>query len=109
MTARFFVFAGIYLLSMTTRVTSNWCLQVFVWWVFLALIHSVLVFVLPYLSMTQDVAWGHGRVGDYLVVGNMIYTYVVVTVCLKAGQPQLHLSSLQTVWSGNVCVEQETD
>ena len=35
--------------------------------------------------MTQDVAWGNGRVGDYLITGNMIYTYVVVTVCVKAG------------------------
>ncbi|KAG7162172.1 Phospholipid-transporting ATPase IA-like [Homarus americanus] len=61
----------------------NW--KVFVWWVWLALVHSVLVFVLPYLSMTQDVAWGHGRVGGYLMTGNMVYTYVVITVCLKAG------------------------
>ena len=55
------------------------------WWVFLALFHSVMVFVLPYLFMTQDVAWHHGRVGGYLMVGNMVYTYVVITVCLKAG------------------------
>ncbi|XP_066951686.1 probable phospholipid-transporting ATPase IA isoform X4 [Macrobrachium rosenbergii] len=61
----------------------NW--KVFVWWVFLALFHSVMVFVLPYLFMTQDVAWHHGRVGGYLMVGNMVYTYVVITVCLKAG------------------------
>lgn len=59
--------------------------QVFVGWVCLALVHSVVVFVLPYFSMTQDVAWGHGMVGGYLMVGNMVYTYVVVTVCLKAG------------------------
>ncbi|XP_042883208.1 probable phospholipid-transporting ATPase IA isoform X4 [Penaeus japonicus] len=61
----------------------NW--KVFVWWVWLALVHSVMVFVLPYLAMTQDVAWGHGLVGGYLMVGNMVYSYVVVTVCLKAG------------------------
>lgn len=59
--------------------------QVFLWWVWLALVHSVLVFVLPYFSMTQDVAWGHGMVGGYLMTGNMVYTYVVITVCLKAG------------------------
>ncbi|XP_047480073.1 probable phospholipid-transporting ATPase IA isoform X2 [Penaeus chinensis] len=61
----------------------NW--KVFVWWVWLALVHSVMVFVLPYLAMTQDVAWGHGLAGGYLMVGNMVYSYVVVTVCLKAG------------------------
>ncbi|XP_076039881.1 ATPase phospholipid transporting 8A1 isoform X2 [Oratosquilla oratoria] len=61
----------------------NW--KVFVWWVFLALVHSLLLFILPSLSMTQDIAWGHGRSGGYLMLGNMVYTYVVVTVCLKAG------------------------
>lgn len=61
----------------------NW--MVFLWWVILALIHSVVVFTIPVFAMTQDVAWGSGLTGGYLVVGNMIYTYVVVTVCLKAG------------------------
>lgn len=35
--------------------------------------------------MTQDVAWSNGRDGGYLVLGNMCYTYVVITMCLKAG------------------------
>jgi phospholipid-transporting ATPase len=32
-----------------------------------------------------DVIWGNGKDGGYLVLGNIVYTYVVVTVCLKAG------------------------
>ena len=60
-------------------------MKVFLWWVFLALAHSAIVFALPVFSMTQDVAWGNGKTGGYLMAGNMVYTYVVVTVCLKAG------------------------
>ena len=57
--------------------------QVFSWWVFLGLLHSGVLFGLPYGAMTHDVAWGNGRTGGYLVPGNMVYTYVVITVCLK--------------------------
>ena len=31
------------------------------------------------------VVWSNGRDSDYLVMGNMVYTYVVITVCCKAG------------------------
>ena len=58
-------------------------MQVFLWWVFLALAHSAIVFALPVFAMSQDVAWGNGKTGGYLMAGNMVYTYVVVTVCLK--------------------------
>ena len=64
---------------------SQYNMKVFVWWVFLALAHSAILFALPVFSMTQDVAWGNGKTGGYLMAGNMVYTYVVVTVCLKAG------------------------
>lgn len=49
---------------------------------------EVFQLVLFYVSknmMTQDVAWSHGKDGGYLMLGNMCYTYVVITVCLKAG------------------------
>ncbi|UYV77023.1 ATP8A1 [Cordylochernes scorpioides] len=59
--------------------------QVFWVWIFNAILHSILLFWLGYFSMTQDVAWSHGRDGGYLVMGNMVYTYVVVAVCLKGG------------------------
>uniref|UniRef100_A0A3Q1I3R5 Phospholipid-transporting ATPase n=1 Tax=Anabas testudineus TaxID=64144 RepID=A0A3Q1I3R5_ANATE len=48
-----------------------------------ALIHSIILFWFP-LKILE-----HGKLvyrgNDYLFVGNMVYTYVVVTVCLKAG------------------------
>ena len=36
-------------------------------------------------AMETGVQWGHGRSDGYLVLGNTVYTMVVVTTCLKAG------------------------
>nr|CAG4643715.1 EOG090X00X3 [Lepidurus arcticus] len=58
--------------------------KVFWLWIMKALIHSVVLFWLPLEAFKMDVLWGNGRDGGYLVLGNAVYTYVVVTVCLKA-------------------------
>ena len=54
-------------------------------WILLAIYHSVLLFWLPMAAMETGVQWGHGRSDGYLVLGNTVYTMVVVTTCLKAG------------------------
>ncbi|KAG5679223.1 hypothetical protein PVAND_008805 [Polypedilum vanderplanki] len=59
--------------------------KVFWIWIGNALIHSVILYWMPMFSYFGDVIWKEGRDGGYLVLGNMVYTYVVVTVCLKAG------------------------
>ncbi|XP_070197579.1 phospholipid-transporting ATPase IB-like isoform X2 [Littorina saxatilis] len=59
--------------------------KVFWVWIGNSIIHSILLFWMPMLMLTQDVAFSSGLVGDYLFLGNFVYTYVVVTVCLKAG------------------------
>lgn len=59
--------------------------KVFWIWIVNSIFHSVLLYWMTYLSMTQDIAWSNGKEGGYLVLGNMVYTYVVVAVCLKAG------------------------
>jgi len=59
--------------------------KVFSFWVINALYHSIILFWLTYLAFTQDVAFADGKVGDYLFMGNMVYTYVILTVCIKAG------------------------
>ncbi|GFY73021.1 phospholipid-transporting ATPase IA [Trichonephila inaurata madagascariensis] len=59
--------------------------HVFWVWIFDSIAHSVLLFWLTYLSVDNDIVWSNGRDGGYLVFGNMVYTYVVITVCLKAG------------------------
>ncbi|XP_041359163.1 probable phospholipid-transporting ATPase IA isoform X2 [Gigantopelta aegis] len=59
--------------------------RVFWFWIGNSIFHSILLFWLPLLSLQNDVAFSNGKVGDYLFLGNFVYTYVVVTVCLKAG------------------------
>ncbi|CAH4036167.1 unnamed protein product [Pieris brassicae] len=59
--------------------------RVFWVWAVNALLHSVLLFWLPVLLASHHVLWPSGRDGGYLVLGNLVYTYVVATVCLKAG------------------------
>uniref|UniRef100_A0A4W3HRR3 Phospholipid-transporting ATPase n=1 Tax=Callorhinchus milii TaxID=7868 RepID=A0A4W3HRR3_CALMI len=48
-----------------------------------ALFHSVILFWFPLQALEQ--AFVNGQVPDYLFIGNIVYTYVVITVCLKAG------------------------
>ncbi|KAM5180148.1 phospholipid-transporting ATPase IB isoform 1-T1 [Mantella aurantiaca] len=50
-----------------------------------ALVHSLILFWFPLKMMEHDAVFTSGQVTDYLYVGNIVYTYVVVTVCLKAG------------------------
>uniref|UniRef100_A0A8D0A1L9 Phospholipid-transporting ATPase n=1 Tax=Sander lucioperca TaxID=283035 RepID=A0A8D0A1L9_SANLU len=50
-----------------------------------ALIHSIILFWFPLKMLEHDSSFSNGQGNDYLFVGNMVYTYVVVTVCLKAG------------------------
>ncbi|KAG7206905.1 hypothetical protein KM043_000800 [Ampulex compressa] len=64
---------------------SSFNIKVFWVWIANALIHSSLLYWLPLMALKQDVIWGNGRDGGYLVLGNFVYTYVVVTVCAKAG------------------------
>lgn len=87
--------------------------RVFWIWIGNALIHSVILYWAPILAYGNETIWGNGKSGDYLVLGNIVYTvwkslsfidghtfqlwfqrisfaisfmqYVVVTVCLKAG------------------------
>ncbi|XP_040835824.1 phospholipid-transporting ATPase IB-like [Ochotona curzoniae] len=50
-----------------------------------ALVHSFILFWFPAKMLQHDMVLQHGHTTDYLFLGNFIYTYVVVTVCLKAG------------------------
>ncbi|XP_064536082.1 probable phospholipid-transporting ATPase IA isoform X4 [Drosophila montana] len=59
--------------------------RVFWIWIFNALLHSVFLFWLPLFAFQEEAIWGDGKTSDYLLLGNMVYTYVIVTVCLKAG------------------------
>jgi len=54
-------------------------------WIANAIFHSVLLFWLPMLAMKFGVSWDTGKSDGYLVLGNTVYTLVVVTTCFKAG------------------------
>jgi len=54
-------------------------------WIMISLYHSALLFWLPMFSMNTSVIWDNGRTDGYLVLGNTVYTLVVITTCLKAG------------------------
>ncbi|XP_067374938.1 phospholipid-transporting ATPase IA isoform X5 [Channa argus] len=49
------------------------------------LFHSVILFWFPLKAFQHDTVFGDGKTPDYLLLGNMVYTFVVITVCLKAG------------------------
>ena len=54
-------------------------------WIGISIYHSVLLFWLPLGAFQTGVEWSSGRTDDYLVLGNTVYTLVVITTCLKAG------------------------
>lgn len=60
-------------------------LRLFWFWIFSAIWHSLVLFWLTYFTVQHDALWANGRSdGGYLCFGNILYTYVVITVCLKA-------------------------
>ncbi|KAJ6647684.1 Phospholipid-transporting ATPase IA [Pseudolycoriella hygida] len=59
--------------------------KVFWYWILNALVHSIMLFWLPMFAYKYDIIWLNGKNGGYLELGNIVYTYVVVTVCIKAG------------------------
>ncbi|KAJ7395102.1 hypothetical protein BTVI_157799 [Pitangus sulphuratus] len=68
---------------------ERWCIGLYnvVFWghCINALIHSIILFWFPLKVLEHDAVFTNGQGIDYLFVGNIVYTYVVVTVCLKAG------------------------
>uniref|UniRef100_A0A452QUQ9 Phospholipid-transporting ATPase n=1 Tax=Ursus americanus TaxID=9643 RepID=A0A452QUQ9_URSAM len=49
------------------------------------LFHSVILFWFPLKALQYGNVFGNGKTSDYLLLGNFVYTFVVITVCLKAG------------------------
>lgn len=65
---------------------QNFNTRIFWIWVIGAIFHSLSLFWLTYFAVSNDTLWSNGLAdGGYLMFGNMLYTYVVITVCLKAG------------------------
>uniref|UniRef100_A0A8C9TZ99 Phospholipid-transporting ATPase n=1 Tax=Scleropages formosus TaxID=113540 RepID=A0A8C9TZ99_SCLFO len=64
-------------LGFNTKVFWAYCLN--------GLFHSIILFWFPLKAFQHDTVFGNGKTPDYLLLGNMVYTFVVITVCLKAG------------------------
>uniref|UniRef100_A0A1B6DN12 Phospholipid-transporting ATPase n=1 Tax=Clastoptera arizonana TaxID=38151 RepID=A0A1B6DN12_9HEMI len=64
---------------------NNFSVKVFWIWIGNAIYHSILLFWFPLLSVKHDIIWSNAMDGGYLVLGNIVYTYVVITVCVKSG------------------------
>ena len=54
-------------------------------WIGTAIFHSVLLFWVPMLAMSTGVSWSSGHTDGYLILGNTVYSLVVIVTCLKAG------------------------
>jgi len=54
-------------------------------WIANSIFHSIILFWVPMGAMKHGVTWESGHSDGYLVLGNTVYTLVVVTTCLKAG------------------------
>ncbi|CAF0833819.1 unnamed protein product [Adineta steineri] len=86
-------FPAIYKMSQNR---SDFNIKVFWTWCLNAVYHSIILYFMSYAMLRHDVAhsdgtvfgnvaYSNGQVGDYLLLGNIIYTYVIFVVCLKAG------------------------
>ncbi|CAL8071720.1 unnamed protein product [Orchesella dallaii] len=60
-------------------------LKSFFLWIANSVFHSICLFWFTYWLFGSGIVWRNGREGGYLVLGNFIYTYVVVVVSVKSG------------------------
>ncbi|RUS70751.1 hypothetical protein EGW08_021483 [Elysia chlorotica] len=74
-------------------------------WIINAIYHSIILFWMTVGILNTDVAFSDGKTGDYLFLGNFVYTYVVVTVTIKAGLETIAWTWLQhlSLWGSIFC------
>ncbi|XP_078356383.1 phospholipid-transporting ATPase IA-like [Oculina patagonica] len=59
--------------------------KVFWMWIAASVYHSLLLFYLPCFMLRHEAPFSDGTVVGQWFLGNVVYTLVVITVCLKAG------------------------
>jgi len=69
----------------TSQNSELFNIKMFWLWIGTALFHSVLLFWVPMLAMQTGVSWSSGHTDGYLILGNTVYSLVVIVTCLKAG------------------------
>ena len=58
--------------------------KVFWKWIGNAIFHSIILYWVPLAIYGEGNVWNSGRSGGYLVLGNIVYSCVMITVCFKA-------------------------
>ena len=58
--------------------------KVFWRWILLAVFHSVILYFVPSGCYALGMVWSSGKTGGYLVLGNIVYSCVILTVNIKA-------------------------
>lgn len=56
----------------------------FTLWISSSVVHSIIIYFLTYGIYQYGSIWSSGRIGGWLMFGNAAYTFVIVTVSLKA-------------------------
>ena len=64
---------------------TDFNMTVFWSWMFNAFLHSILLYFTCAGSLSHEIVFTNGQIGDYLFMGNHVYTYCVIIVCLKSG------------------------
>ncbi|KAF6779667.1 hypothetical protein AHF37_00864 [Paragonimus kellicotti] len=88
-----------------TQASASFNLKVFLCWVLNSVFHSAVLFWIPLAAFHTNNVYANGQSASLMVLGNTVYTYVVVTVCLKAGLEHTAWTWLShlAIWGSVVC------
>ncbi|VDO69690.1 unnamed protein product [Heligmosomoides polygyrus] len=70
--------------SLYENFQDHFSLKRFFLWVGMAIFHSLSLFFLSFGYLDSQIFWRNGMTDSWLMLGNSTYTFVVITVCLKA-------------------------
>nr|CAH8848752.1 unnamed protein product [Trichobilharzia regenti] len=88
-----------------TQASASFNRKVFLCWIVNSVYHSSLLFWISLIAFSTDTIYGNGQTSSLLVLGNSVYTYVVITVCLKAGLEHTAWTWLShlAIWGSIAC------
>lgn len=69
----------------STQGSEYFNIKIFWFWMLKSCIHSIILYWLPLFFYGDGTVWQSGNSGGYLVLGNIVYSLVVTTVCIKSG------------------------
>ena len=70
-----------------TQESQHFNLYTVGWWIFQAVLHSMTIFAGAYYFLGHETLWGiggnQGKTLSFLEFGQFVYTFVLITVCIK--------------------------